>query len=170
MKIYTDINESNDKVKYWSNATADLYNPEKGTSIDEDDLPEELRSPYEYLSDNYGMYTYLMRYDGHNGFALVNEFYEYTSEGNEKDVNNYDRAVTVAKNIEKKFPQFTVFINKQMGFPNTLPDGTKDNATELIVFINSNFFTKENEDEFYKLVKYLSENAYVNYPALRLMP
>ena len=160
MKIYTNTKNFHNDCKYWSNATADLYDAMTGKPIEKDKLPKELLAPYEYLSENYGMFTYLMQYNGKNGLALVNEYSEYDDVGNTV-INNFDRAVEFAKEIEAHFPQHTVFVGKQTGFPFTCDDGTADPATELVVFIDADFFTEENEDKFDSLVDYLSENAYI---------
>ncbi len=170
MKIYEDLEEYWKGLVFWSNACGDLFNPNEivgGESrpITDAELPEEFKSfNYEdyYLVD--GMYSYLAQYNGKYGIALVNEYHEYSSEGTEKDPNNYERAVKLAKDIESKFPQHSVLIGKQMGFPNDLPDGTKDDATELVVFVDTDWLRDEkNEDAYFELVDYLDKNAYIPY-------
>lgn len=160
MKIYTNVDEFYKTCKYWSNATADLCDIQTGKDIEKSDLPAELLTPYEFLSENYyGMYTYLMQYNGKNGFAFVLEYSEYDDDGHKKTTDNFDYAVAFAQKIEKAFPQHTVFVGKQTGFPYTLDNGIEDNATELVIFIDADFFTDKNKSEFDALVDYLEKNA-----------
>ena len=46
MKIYTNTENFHNDCKYWSNATADLYDAMTGKPIEKDKLPKELLAPY----------------------------------------------------------------------------------------------------------------------------
>jgi hypothetical protein len=159
MKIYTkESQEYEQDLQYWCNSVGDIYDLMNDGTIWEEDLPDELKEPYECLTDEYGVYSYIAQYMGRNGFAFVAEYHEYNDEGTEKSPNNFERAVMVAKEIETQFPQYTVFIGKQMGFEGAdLDDGTHDEATELVVFIDADIFSKEKVEE---LGDFFDKNAY----------
>ena len=89
--IYTNQEQYDKELKYWSNATAEFYDAKNGVDITEDELPKELQPLCDYLSENYGMYTYLVQYKDKFGCALVNEYTESTDEGTAKCTNNLKR-------------------------------------------------------------------------------
>ncbi len=159
MKVYTDRKEYEKDLSYWSNACGDLHHD--GKWIDEADLPDVLKDAYNRLwTEGNGSYNYLCEYQGKLGIAMINEYHEFTEEGEIGEKNNYEQAVKAAQELEKTdFPIESIFIGKEMGFPGTTPDGTDgDYATELVVFMNPEKISKEQYDQ---LADYLYDNAYV---------
>ena len=163
MKIYTDEQEYNKDLLFWSdNIGLFLFNPHKNVniSIKDEELPAPLQPLLDYLGDGYGMYPGLAEYNGRYGLVLMNEYYE--GEKEEPDINNYEQAVKAAEKIESAYPKFPVIIGKQVGFPFTLKDGTVDKATELIVFIDAEYLSQDdNKAEFDECVNFIYENAYI---------
>lgn len=158
MKIYTDANELAKDFSYWSNACGDLHH--NGEFIDETSLPPVLKDAYNNLySEGDGSYNYLCEYKGKYGIAKINEYHEYTEDGMPDEPDNFDYALHVAEMLEKTdFPIDAIFINKEMGFPGTTPDGTEgDYATELVVFIDPQNISVTQYNE---LAKWLYANAY----------
>ena len=160
MKVYTTEKDYFDDLKFWSNAAGDLFCPDSDILIDENELPKELQIAWDYWDENHGIYMYLVQYKGEFGLALTKEYYEYDDDQN-KSVNNYDRAVAFAKEVEENFPQHTVFVGKQVGFPYSFDDGTVDKATDMVVFVSSDYLSKTDLQEFEKLAEYVSKNAYI---------
>lgn len=148
---YSNKEQYNSDLKYWSNSCGDLRNI-KQEDITEDELPEELKPIYrEYWEeDKDGHYTYIVQYKGVNGIALIDEYYE-TEEGHPCG-NNYKQALKVAEIIAKN-DDCTVLLAKELGFEST-DDGQ---ATELVVFMPATI----SKDRFNKISKELISVAYI---------
>lgn len=157
MKIFTDKNEYNEKLTYWSNACGDLHHD--GKWIEEKDLPPVLQDVYKRLwEEGNGSYCYLAEYDGELGIALINEYHEYTELGEVGEKCNYQMAVRNGKRLEAENLPVEVFIGKEMGFPGETPIDVigEDNATELVAFMRADVST----EDYRKVADWLLENAY----------
>lgn len=159
MKIYTNPKTYNNALKYWSNACGELhYHGER--DITEDELPDALKDAYNRLwEEGTGSYVYLAEYNGEYGIAIINEYHELNDKGEPGEPNNYKRAVEVGKKFQDIFPEYKVFIGKEMGFPGVTSNGTQDDfATELVVFATPDKMSKA---DFNKVMEWLCKNAYV---------
>lgn len=88
-------------IKYWSNATGDLFNPTRAgidpweNVIRPHDLPRELQNAYHNLwTEDSGSYCHLVELNGYYGIALINEY----EPGEEKMID--DRAKETHKMLE----------------------------------------------------------------------
>ena len=160
--VYDDLNGI---FAYWSNACGDLFNLDK--DITKDELPEVLRWCYEELwSDADGSYCYLAEKNCRYGIALINEYHEYTAEGDPGEQNNFDRAVSVASDLDaylaKYDAPYEVFIGKQTGFPGHCKEdpANQDQATELVLFFYADPTDHIDKKVYSEAVDWLSKNAY----------
>lgn len=72
---FTDTDELNSCLKYWSNACGDLHHRGEYDLDDVSQLPVELQRAYtELWKEGGGCYEYLIEYDEKYYVALVNEF------------------------------------------------------------------------------------------------
>ena len=157
MKIYTDKEEYEKALVYWSNCCGDLHH--NGEWIEEKDLPPVLQEVYDRLwEEGNGSYSYLAEYNGKPGIALVNEYHEYTEEGARGEIYNYQMAVRNGKRLEAQDYPVEVFIGREMGFPGITPFGIEgeDNATELVAFMAADIAT----EDYRKVADWLLNNAY----------
>ena len=155
IKVYPNEVSLIKDFSYWSNCTGDLHH--NGNCISEDALPVELADAYKNLWEEEagGSYCYLSEYRNEYGIALVNEYYEYTDQGEPGEANNFEQACVAAVKVMLKYPETKVFLGKQTGFNNS-DAPVEDKATELFVFIHSH-----STKEFVREVEaFLYENAY----------
>ena len=165
MKIYTNTEEYENDLKYWSNECGDLFNPygnpaegEDADWLTEEELPNDLKRVYSELWEEAlgGSHCHLAEYQGRHGIVLINEYFEHNDEKTTLSPYNFKHAKKVAKKLEDmgnpdKIP-YKVFIGKQLGFPFS----GNDMATELVVFFDADV----SREVFINVADWLEENAY----------